>query len=82
MHQHQKEGGVTGQTLKVMDKFPYLGSTISRCVHIDAMRLMSASPRSVTHLGQVKRIISFEGRGIKITTKLKVYKATMLPTLL
>ena len=52
--------------LKVVNKFTYLGSTLYRAVHIDDGRLRA-------NVG--------ERNGIKLDTKLKVYKAAVLPIL-
>ena len=71
---------VNGQKLKVVDKFTYLGSTLSRAVHIDdeiTARIAKASVAFGRHRANV-----WERNGIKLDTKLKVYKAVVLPTLL
>ena len=72
--------GVNGQKLKVVDKFTYLGSTLSRAVHIDdevTARILKAS----VVFGRLRANV-LERNGIKINTKLKVYKAVVLPALL
>ena len=71
---------VNGETLKAVDKFAYLGSTLSRLVNIDDeadIRIAKAS----TAFGRLRATV-WERRGIKLATKLKVYKAVVLPTLL
>ena len=70
---------MNGQKLKVVDKFPYLGSTLSRVVHIDdeVTRIAKAS----VAFGRLRANV-WERTGIKLDTKLKVYKAVVLPILL
>ena len=71
---------VKGQRLQVVDKFPYLGSTLSRVVHIDDevnARIAKASAAFGRLHGSV-----WDRSGIRLDTKLKVYKAVVLPTLL
>ena len=77
-----KEPTITakGQRLQVVDKFTYLGSTLSRVVHIDDEvndRIAKASAAFGRLCGSV-----WDRSGIKLDTKLKVYKAVVLPTLL
>ena len=58
----------------------YLGSTLSRSVNIDDevdTRIAKAS----SAFGRLRESV-WERRGIKLTTKLKVYKAVVLPILL
>ena len=71
---------VNGEVLKAVEKFTYLGSTLSRSATIDdevEMRIAKAS----SAFGQLRSTV-WERRGIKLATKLKVYKAIILPTLL
>ena len=71
---------VNGQKLKVVDKFTYLGNTVYRAVHIDdevTARISKASLAS----GRLRANV-WERNGIKPDTKLKVYNAMVLPTLL
>ena len=71
---------VDGETLKNVNKFAYLGSTMSKSVSIDDevdARIAKAS----TAFGRL-RSSTWERRGIKLSTKLKVYKAVVLPSLL
>ena len=79
---------VNGQKLQVVDKFTYLGSTLSRAVHIDdevTARTAKASiafGRLRTNVwGRIKKNV-WGRNGIRLDTKLKVYKAVVLPTLL
>ena len=62
---------VNGQKLKVIDKFTYLGSTLFRAVHIDDEVTARTAKASVA-FGSLR----------KLDTKLKVYQAVLLPTLL
>ena len=71
---------VNGQKLKVVDKFTYLGSTLSRAVHIDDEITARITKASVA-FGRLRANV-WERNGIKLDTKLKVYKAVVLPTLL
>ena len=71
---------VNGQRLAVADKFVYLGSTLSRSANIDeevAYRIARAS----TAFGRLKDKV-WERRGLSLDTKLKVYRAVVLPSLL
>ena len=69
-----------GQKLKVVDKFTYLGSTLSTAVHIDDEVTARIAKASVA-FGRLRANV-WERNGIKLDTKLKVYKAVVLPTLL
>ena len=71
---------VNGQKLQVVDKFTYLGSTLSRAVHIDDEVTARAAKASVA-FGRLRTNV-WERNGIRLDTKLKVYKAVVLPTLL
>ena len=71
---------VNGQKLKVVDKFTYLGSTLSRAVHIDDEVTARIAKASVAF--ERLRANVWERNGIKLDTKLKVYKVVVLPTLL
>ena len=71
---------VKGQRLQVVDKFTYLGSTLSRVMHIDDevnARIAKASAAFGRLCGSV-----WDRSAIRLDTKLKVYKAVVLPTLL
>ena len=71
---------VNGQKLKVVNKFTYLGSTLYRAVRIDDEVTARIAKASVAY-GRLRANI-WERNGIKLDTKLKVYKAVVLPTLL
>ena len=71
---------VKGQRLQVADKFTYLGSTLSRVVHInDEVNARTAKASAV--FGRLCGSV-WDRSGIRLDTKLKVYKAVVLPTLL
>ena len=69
---------VNGQKLQVGDKFTYLGSTLSRAVHIDGEVTARTAKASVA-FGRIRTNV-WERNGIRLDTKLKVYKAVVLPT--
>ena len=71
---------VNGQKLQVVDKFTYLGSTLSRAVHIDDEVTARTAKASVA-FGRLRTNVR-ERNGIRLDTKLNVYKAVVLPTLL
>ena len=71
---------VKGQRLQVVDKFTYLGSTLSSAGNIDdqvSARIAKASAA----FGRLRRII-WDQSGIRLDTKLKLYRSVVLPTLL
>ena len=71
---------VNGQRLAVTDKFVYLGSTLSRSANIDeevAYRVARASAA----FGRLREKV-WERRGLSLRTKVKVYRAVVLPSLL
>lgn len=71
---------IKGQRLNAVDKFTYLGSTLSRNVVIDDeinTRLAKASAA----FGRLHKNV-WDRRGITSMTKIKVYKAVVLTTLL
>ena len=69
---------VNGQKLQVVDKFIYLGSTLSRAVHIDNELTAKTAKNSVIFGRLCTNFL--ERNGIRLDTKLKVYKAVVLPT--
>ena len=71
---------MNGRNLKVVDKFIYLGSTLSRAVHIDDYGPARIAKASVAF--RRLRASVWERNGINLDTKLKVYTAVVLPTLL
>nr|VZI11783.1 unnamed protein product [Spirometra erinaceieuropaei] len=71
---------VNGTQLQVVENFPYLGSTLSRNTKIDdevANRILKASQA----FGRLQ-ITVWNRHGLQMSTKLKMYKAVILPTLL
>ena len=71
---------VNGEQLKAVDKFTYLGSTLSRNATIDdevQCRLGKASAA----FGRLSQQV-WNRRGIRLETKLKVYRAAVMTTLL
>ena len=71
---------MNGEKLKVVDKFTYLGSTLSRAVHTDDEVTARIAKASVA-FGRLRANV-WERNGIKLGTKLKIYNAVVLPTLL
>ena len=77
---NKPSAAVNGQTPKVAYKFTYAGNTLSRAVHIDDVVTARIANSSVA-FGR-RRANVWERTEIKLDTKLKVYKAMVLPTLL
>ena len=71
---------VKGQRLQVADKFTYLGSTLSRVVHIDD-EINSRIAKASAAFGRLRGSI-WDRSGIRLDTKLKVYRSVVLPKLL
>ena len=71
---------VKGQRLQVIDKFTYLGCTSSRVVHIDD-EVNATIAKASAAFGRLYGSV-LDRSGIRLDTKLKVYKAVVLPTLL
>ena len=69
-----------GQQLQVVDKFTYLGSTLSRVVHIDD-EVNARIAKASAAFGRLRRSI-WDRSGIRLDTKLKLYRSGVLPTLL
>nr|VZI34274.1 unnamed protein product [Spirometra erinaceieuropaei] len=71
---------VNGTQLQVVENFPFLGSTHSRNTKIDdevANRISKASQA----FGRLQSTV-WNRHGLQLNTKLKMYKAVILPTLL
>ena len=79
---HYKEPIITvkGQRLQVVDKFTYLGSTLSRVVHIDD-EVNARIAKASAAFGRLRGSI-WDQSGIRLDTKLRVYSSVVLPTLL
>ena len=77
-----KEPAITvkSQKLQVVDNFTCLGSTLSRVVHIDD-EVNARIAKSSAVFGRLRGSV-WDRSGIKLDTKLKVYKAVVLLTLL
>ena len=69
---------VNGQKLKTVDKF--MGSNLSRAVHIEDEVTVKIAKASMA-FGRLRANV-WERNGIRLDTKLKVYKAVVLPTVL
>ena len=77
---HEPDITVNGQKLQAVDKFTYLGSTLSRAVNIDA-EINNRVAKASAAFGRLRENV-WERRGLSLTTKLKVYRAVVLTTLL
>ena len=71
---------VNGQRLATVDKFIYLGSTLSRSVHIDD-ETHAIIAKANSAIGRLRSTV-WERKGVSLSTKLSVYKAIVLTTLL
>ena len=69
-----------GQRLQVVDKFTYLGSTLSRFVHIED-EVNARIAKSSAAFGRLRGRI-WDRSGVRLDTKLKVYRSVVMPTLL
>ena len=69
-----------GQRLQVVDKFTYLESTLSGVVNIDD-EVNAKIAKASAAFGRLRESIWDRG-GIRLDTKLKVYRSVVLPTLL
>ena len=67
---------VKGQRLQVVDKFTYLGSTLSRVMPVNVRIAKGSAAFGPLH-GSV-----WDRSRIRLDIKLKVHKAVVLPTLL
>ena len=71
---------VSGQKLAAVDKFMYLGSTLSRSVNIDDETNARIAKASVA-FGRLRSSV-WERKGVSLATKLQVYMAIVFTTLL
>ncbi|BHF76307.1 hypothetical protein SprV_0501940500 [Sparganum proliferum] len=71
---------VNGTQLQVVDNFPYLGSTLSPSTKTDDEVARRISKTSQT-FGRLQSTV-WNRHGLQLSTKLKMYKAVTLPTLL
>ena len=77
---HEPHITVKGQNIKAVNNFTYLGSTLSRAVNIDA-EVINRIAKASAAFGRLRENV-WECRGLSLTTKLKVYRAVVLTTLL
>ena len=77
---HEPQISVNGQTLQAVETFIYLGSTLSRTTTIDA-EINNRISKASSAFGRLREKV-WERRGISLETKLKVYRAVVLTTLL
>ena len=70
---------VKGQQLQVGDKFTYLGSTLSRVVHIDD-EVNARIAKASAAFGRLRGSI-WDQSGIRLDTKLKVYRSVVVQNL-
>lgn len=71
---------VGSQKLVASEKFTYLGSTLSRQANLDD-EITTRLARASTAFGRLHSTV-WHRRGIRLQTKLKVYRAVVLPSLL
>ena len=71
---------VKGQRLQAVEHFTYLGSTLSRSANIDA-EVNNRISKASSAFGRLRKTV-WERRGIRQSTKVQVYKAVVLSTLL
>ena len=71
---------VNGEALKTVNIFTYLGSTLSRNVRIDDEVVLRIAKASAAFDNLREKV--WEREGLSTQTKLKVYKAVVLPSLL
>ena len=71
---------VKGQRLQAMENFTYLGSTLSRSANIDA-EVSNRIAKASSAFERLKKSV-WERRGISHRTKVKIYRAVVLTTLL
>jgi len=77
---HELQITVNGQILQAVETFTYLGSTLSRNANIDA-EINNRISKASSAFGRLREKV-WERRGISLNTKLKVYHAVVLTSLL
>jgi len=77
---HEPNITVKGQRLQAVEHFTYLGSTLSRSANIDA-EVSNRIAKASSAFGRLRKNV-WERRGISQRTKIKVYSAVVLTTLL
>ena len=71
---------VKGQRLQAVDNFTYLGNTLSRRINIDD-EIKNRIAKASSAFGRLRKKV-WKRRGISQSTRVKVYKAVVLTTLL
>ena len=71
---------VNGQTLANVDKFVYLGSSLAQNANIDS-EVTARIAKASAAFGRLREKV-WSRRGIRLQTKLKVYRAAVIPSLL
>nr|VZI49993.1 unnamed protein product [Spirometra erinaceieuropaei] len=71
---------VNGTQLQMVENFPYLGSTLSRNTKIDE-EVVNRISKASQAFGRLHSTV-WNCNGLQLSTKLKMYKAVILPTLL
>ena len=71
---------VNGQTLQTVSKFTYLGSTLTSDAQLD-VEIQNRVAKASRSFGRLRNTV-WDRKGLKLTTKLKVYRAVVLTSLL
>nr|VZH98219.1 unnamed protein product [Spirometra erinaceieuropaei] len=71
---------VNGTQLQVVENFPYLGCTLSRNTKIDD-EVVNRISKASQAFGRLQSTV-WNRHGLQMSTKIKMYKAVILPTLL
>ena len=71
---------VNGQTLQTVSKFTYLGSTLTSDAQLD-VEIENRVAKASRSFGRLRNTVR-DRKGLKLTTKLKVYRAVVLTSLL
>ncbi len=71
---------INGVLLKIVDHFTYLGSTLSSCCSLDT-EIHTWINKASSSFGRLRSRV-FENRNLKVSTKVAVYNAVCLSTLL
>ena len=77
---HDPQIKVNGQNLNSVETFTYLGSTLSHNATVDT-EVNNRVSKASSAFGRLRKTV-WERRGISLPTKLKVYRAVVLTTLL
>ncbi|BHF65966.1 hypothetical protein SprV_0200898000 [Sparganum proliferum] len=78
LHTNAQQNSVNGTQLQVVETFPYMDSTLSRNTKVDDevdRRISKASQA----FGRLQSAV-WNRHGLQLSTKLKMYKAVILPT--